>query len=212
MHRRVCVAMRLPPRSNPWCRAALRARRQCSGSGALRQEKGVVSQEEEQEVPPRKGVGFGVWAARVFAVTGWLLAAYTAHQMREGMFEMAFMELAFPRDWQSVRLCFDLLPPEEKSAVCYEFRAHQRAGYQGSLYEWLVEERPNTIAATGLSGLDTVRRLQRLDALLMTSGKEGQQAFIDIVSSANRLTGTHHDRLAAILEEGDDLLQELRLK
>eukprot|EP00756_Hemistasia_phaeocysticola_P057756 Hpha_TRINITY_DN34365_c0_g1::TRINITY_DN34365_c0_g1_i1::g.109516::m.109516 len=156
--------------------------------------------------PPRRSLirRLGFW---MFAVSGWLAFFGTAFYGQQLALYHAVLELAFPRGWSSRRLCLDLLPLEEKMAVCTKFRRLQEGGLRCSIFDWIEDESPDLLIAEGFNLEETHRRFGILNHVLLSAGFRAQSNFAELAQRVGRKNVlTQKQKLAELLDKAPAVL------
>ncbi|KAJ9449991.1 hypothetical protein DIPPA_07886 [Diplonema papillatum] len=100
------------------------------------------------------------------------------------------------------RLCFDLLPPEEKMEIVTDFRSMQLKGYDDSLFEFLQQYYPEAVSAQGLTPDETLRRLSYINRLVYEHGAESEHRWVELVKKVQRHQNlSQKERLSELLEK-----------
>ncbi|KAJ9449990.1 hypothetical protein DIPPA_07886 [Diplonema papillatum] len=138
----------------------------------------------------------------VLGGVGWVLFITTLYTMNDLFTFLQFLDVAFPRKWHNLRLCFDLLPPEEKMEIVTDFRSMQLKGYDDSLFEFLQQYYPEAVSAQGLTPDETLRRLSYINRLVYEHGAESEHRWVELVKKVQRHQNlSQKERLSELLEK-----------
>eukprot|EP01065_Artemidia_motanka_P030848 TRINITY_DN36999_c0_g1_i1.p1 TRINITY_DN36999_c0_g1~~TRINITY_DN36999_c0_g1_i1.p1 ORF type:complete len:254 (+),score=94.62 TRINITY_DN36999_c0_g1_i1:47-763(+) len=117
----------------------------------------------------------------LFALAGWTGYMMAGQQIQALVVDLSFLELCFPGRWNSRRICFDILPNEQKLALCREFRQEMLAGFDDGMFAWIAKERPDVLVAEGHTLEETHAKLTKVQGLLQVAGPRAQDTFTDLL-------------------------------